>query len=89
MSFMITFRLRQHEIGPITTIVVVIGARHVKHTGTTEGRETVGGYRDTELCGSPQHSSLFSTADVKRQLRVVRRLCDSRWNRWGLGSDRL
>ena len=36
-------RLRKHKIGPITTILIVIGARHVKHTGTTEARETVGG----------------------------------------------
>ena len=41
-------RLRQHQIVAIACIGVRIGARHVKHTGTTEGGETVGG----SSCGS-------------------------------------
>jgi hypothetical protein len=36
-------RLRKHQIGPITGIGIRIGTRHVKHPGTPEGRETVGG----------------------------------------------
>jgi hypothetical protein len=36
-------RLRQHEIGPIVGIAVVIIAGHAEHTRTTEGGETVGG----------------------------------------------
>ena len=36
-------RLRQHQIVPITCIGVRLGARHAKHTGTTESDETVGG----------------------------------------------
>jgi hypothetical protein len=33
-------RLRQHQIGPIARIAVRIGARHMKHPGTTDSRET-------------------------------------------------
>jgi hypothetical protein len=36
-------RLRQHQIVTITYIGVRLGARHVKHTGTTKSGETVGG----------------------------------------------
>jgi hypothetical protein len=36
-------RLRQHQIGAIASTVVRIRARHMEHTGTTDGRETVGG----------------------------------------------
>ena len=41
-------RLRQHQIVAVACIGVRIGARHVKHAGTTEGGETVGG----SSCGS-------------------------------------
>jgi hypothetical protein len=33
----------QHQISAITCIGVRIGARHVKHAGTTQGGETMGG----------------------------------------------
>jgi hypothetical protein len=36
-------RLREHQIGAITSIGVRLGARHMKHTGKTESGETVGG----------------------------------------------
>ena len=36
-------RLRQHQIVAVACVGVSIGARHVKHTGTTESGETVGG----------------------------------------------
>ena len=35
-------RLRQHQIVAIACVGVCIGARHMKHAGTTEGGETVG-----------------------------------------------
>jgi hypothetical protein len=35
-------RLRQHQIVAITCIDIRLGARHVKHPGTTQRRETVG-----------------------------------------------
>jgi hypothetical protein len=41
-------RLRQHQIVAVACIVIDIPARHVKHAGTTEGGETVGG----SSCGS-------------------------------------
>jgi hypothetical protein len=43
MSFMITFRLRQHQIAAITCIGLGILAGHVQHPGMVEGGETVGG----------------------------------------------
>jgi hypothetical protein len=36
-------RLSQHEIAAIPSIGIRIGTSHVKHAGTTEGRETVSG----------------------------------------------
>jgi hypothetical protein len=36
-------RFRQHQIASVACIVIGIGARHMKHTGTTDSRETVGG----------------------------------------------
>ena len=36
-------RLRQHQIGVVACIGLCIGARHMKHTCTTEAGETVGG----------------------------------------------
>jgi hypothetical protein len=36
-------RLRQHQKAAVSCWVVRIGARHVKHLGTTESGETVGG----------------------------------------------
>jgi hypothetical protein len=52
-------RLRQDEIRPITCVGVSISTRHVKHTSTTEGRETVGG-----SSGSSQLSPGGGTAEM-------------------------
>jgi hypothetical protein len=51
MSFMITFRLRQHQIVAIACVVFAISTRHVKDTGTTEGGETVGGSSSSSQLG--------------------------------------
>jgi hypothetical protein len=60
-----------------------------KHFGGTlvrahdepEGRICLVGHRDTEPCINAEHSRLI-TAKVNAQLRLARRLCDCRWNRW-------
>jgi hypothetical protein len=47
-----------------------------------EGRMCVVGHRETETCISAQHARFCCTTGVKAQLRLARRLCDCRWNRW-------
>jgi hypothetical protein len=47
-----------------------------------EGRICMVGHRETETCISAQHSRFCFTTGVKAQLRLARRLCDCRWNRW-------
>ena len=40
------------------------------------------GHRETETCISAEYSRFCFIAKVKTQLRLARRLCDCRWNRW-------
>jgi hypothetical protein len=47
-----------------------------------EGRICMVGHRETETCISAEYSRVCFTAKVKTQLRLARRLCDCRWNRW-------
>jgi hypothetical protein len=47
-----------------------------------DGPICVVGHRDTEPCISAEDSRLCFTAKVNAQLRLARRLCDCRWNRW-------
>ena len=68
-------RLRQHQIVAIACIGVRLGARHVKHAGTTEGGETVGGSSGSgELSSGGRSTEMISDgcADANRKVLVER-----------------
>ena len=68
-------RLRQHKIATIACIVVRIGARHVKHLGTTEGCETVGGSSSSRELGPGGRSTKMindSCSYANREVLVKR-----------------
>jgi hypothetical protein len=69
-------RLRQHQIVAITDIGISVGARHMKHVGTTESGKTVGsspGSRQLSTRGlsSEMISDRRSDADRKMLVKSV------------------
>jgi hypothetical protein len=66
-------RLRQHQIAAIACTSVCIGARYMKHAGTTEGGETVGGASgSSELSPSGGSAEMIndSCTDANRKVLV-------------------
>ncbi len=74
MSFVITFGFAStNEIRAIAHIGVRIGARHVKHAGTTERRETVGcspGSRQLSPCGRSTEMISNGRSNANRNVLV-------------------